>query len=243
MADASGRNHPLQTAIPAVVFVVGHGSDDVTAACGLLRDRGHTVKGPMSVSALQTPGSERPDCIIADLRPPVELSAEMRQAVPRSFGPLALVITRLEDVDLRLATLRFGAIDMLTAPFETRELVERVELMLARRWRLRSPRVQIGDVTLMPSQRTVTRGDVTVTLTARELQVLETLILANGRTLSKAELVEIVWHGAPRTPNSVEAQVSAVRRKLDRLGVRLVHTVHGKGYVFRPPVPTGLPRA
>jgi two-component system OmpR family response regulator len=242
MAAASGRNDPLQTVIPAVVCIVGHGSEDVTVAGALLRDRGHTVKGPMSVAALQAPDAERPDCIIADLRPPVELSAEMSQAMPRSFGPLALVITRLEDVDIRLASLRFGAVDMLIAPFETRELVERVELMLARRRRMRSPRVQIGDVTLMPSQRTVTRGGVTVTLTARELQVLETLILANGRTLSKAELVEIVWHGAPRTPNSVEAQVSAVRRKLDRLGVRLVHTVHGKGYVFRPPLPTGLKR-
>src|SRR5262252_6945503 len=75
MAAVTGQNHPLQTAIPAVVFVVGHGSEDVTVACGVLRGRGHTVKGPMSVASLHAPGTERPDCIVADLRPPVELSA------------------------------------------------------------------------------------------------------------------------------------------------------------------------
>ena len=242
MAVQSTRIDHTGTARPALVVVVGNSSADITEACRVLAERGHAVKGPTSIAALRAPGTERPDCIIADLRPPVELPQEMGAAMPRSFGPLALVITRLEDVDVRLAALRFGAVDMLIAPFETRELVERVELMLARRRRLRSPKIQIGDVVLELSQRTVSRGDVTVTLTPRELQVLETLILANGRTLSKAEVVETVWHGAARTPNSVEAQVSAIRRKLDPLGVQLVHTVHGKGYVFRPPVPTGRRR-
>jgi len=145
------------------------------------------------------------------------------------------VITDPADVDARVRAITLRAEDAV-APADPREVVARVAV-LARRSRMRMPeRRPLGDLTVDHDGRRVTRRGGSAALTQRELQVLEVLIARAGRVVSKDELLDEVWAGKPRSLNAVEAQISALRRKLHELGPAIIHTAHGEGYVFRPAV-------
>jgi DNA-binding response OmpR family regulator len=221
--------------VRATVVVVGHASHGADQVCEAIRRRRIRAFGPVDPSEIQhIPAGLKADAAILDLRSN-DLGDATLGTVCRRIAPLTLVITDLTDVDTRLKTLRFGVADSIVAPFDEHELIERLEILLARRRRARNGRVTLGDIVFEPGARTLSRFDVTVSLTERELQIFEALLMANGRAVSKQELVQQVWNGQARTLNSVEAHVSALRRKLEQLDVRMVHTVHGHGYAFRAP--------
>jgi DNA-binding response OmpR family regulator len=219
----------------AVVLAVG-ASEDLDALCVHAPSRGINAFGPVAPEAadLRTIASGlKAECAVVDLRGMHDLPRDLLRTLCQRLAPLTLVITDLADVDGRLAALRYGAADTVVAPFERRELVERVEIAVTRRRRTRHGRVSLGDVTFEPAARILSRHGVTVSLTAREVQIFEALLRANGRPVTKQELLHEVWNGEPRTLNSVEAHISALRRKLEQLDARLIHTVHGRGYAFR----------
>jgi len=89
-----------------------------------------------------------------------------------------------------------------------------------------------GDLVLRPSTRTASRGGTEIPLTAREFALLEHLVSAGGRVVSKTELLASVWGGqAHDDPNVVEVYVGYLRRKIDQpFGRRSLLTVRGAGY-------------
>jgi two-component system OmpR family response regulator len=93
-----------------------------------------------------------------------------------------------------------------------------------------------GDLVLRPSTRTASRGDTEIPLTAREFALLEHLICAGDRVVSKTELLAAVWGGqAHDDPNVVEVYVGYLRRKIDQpFGRRSLVTVRGAGYRLVP---------
>jgi DNA-binding response OmpR family regulator len=145
-----------------------------------------------------------------------------------------VVMTQPDDVDARLRALALHADDTV-APTDPREIVARVA-MLARSGRgRRAVAHPLGDLVVTHEDRRVSRRGRDASLTQRELAVLEVLIERPGRVVSKGELLDRVWK-RPRSANAVEAQISALRRKLHELGPPVIHTAHGAGYVFRPAV-------
>jgi two-component system, OmpR family, response regulator len=94
------------------------------------------------------------------------------------------------------------------------------------------PDLVIGDLVVRPDSRTATRGDAEITLTAREFALLEHLAAAEGRVVSKTELLAHVWGGlAHDDPNVVEVYVGYLRRKIDQpFGRHSLVTVRGAGY-------------
>jgi DNA-binding response OmpR family regulator len=93
-----------------------------------------------------------------------------------------------------------------------------------------------GDLVLRPASRTASRGGTEVALTAREFALLEHLVAAGGRVVSKTELLEHVWGGqAHDDPNVVEVYVGYLRRKIDQpFGRHSLVTVRGAGYRLVP---------
>ena len=79
----------------------------------------------------------------------------------------------------------------------------------------------------------VSRGADTIDLTATELRLLRYLAAQRGRVVSKTQILTAVWGYDDYDPNLVEVHVSALRRKLEAHGPRLLHTVRGLGYVLR----------
>jgi two-component system OmpR family response regulator len=92
----------------------------------------------------------------------------------------------------------------------------------------------VADLVVDEGARLVRRGDETIELTPTEFDLLAELGRRRGRAVTKEHLLAAVWQFDSYDPNLVEVHVSALRRKLEAHGPRLVHTVRGVGYVLRP---------
>jgi DNA-binding response OmpR family regulator len=123
--------------------------------------------------------------------------------------------------------LDVGADDYLTKPFSFVVLVARLRALLRRPARVDAPVLEVGALVLDPAARTLTSGGHPVTLTARELALLEYLMRHADRVVGKVELRDHVWDGSGEDVNVVEVYVGYLRRKLGRDAVA---TVRGAGY-------------
>jgi DNA-binding response OmpR family regulator len=102
-----------------------------------------------------------------------------------------------------------------------------------RRLRRTPSTVQVGDAVIDPEAGVVLRGEQRIELTATEFRLLCYLAEQRGRVVSKTQILTSVWGYGDYDPNLVEVYISALRRKLEARGPRLVHTVRGLGYVLR----------
>ncbi|MFI9230026.1 response regulator transcription factor [Streptomyces rimosus] len=135
-----------------------------------------------------------------------------------------------------------GADDYLTKPFPYVVLLSRLRALLRRGGSYgTSPVLSHGDLWVDLATRRAGRGATAVHLTGKQFGVLVALIRANGRLLSKGEILDEVWDPAFRGDASiVEVYVSALRRKIDTpWGTRSIETVRGYGYRLAPIGSTG----
>jgi DNA-binding response OmpR family regulator len=138
------------------------------------------------------------------------------------------MLTAATMVDDRVHGLNLGADDYLTKPFAFEELVARVSA-LARRAPSTPPVVRRGDLVVDRARRAVSRAGQPVSLTRKELGVLEELLAADGAVVSAEELLERVWdeHADPFS-RTVTVTVGRLRNKLGP--PELIETVVGAGY-------------
>jgi two-component system, OmpR family, response regulator len=145
-----------------------------------------------------------------------------------------LLVSRRTSLRDRLAGFEAGADDVVEKPFDMRELLVRVRALLRRSGKLPPPTWQVGDLVVDEVGRRAYRNGVEVDLTRIEFDLLVALGRHPHRVLSKSRLLANVWGFESYNPNVVEARVSALRRKLERHGPRLIHTERGSGYRLRP---------
>ncbi len=125
-----------------------------------------------------------------------------------------------------------GGDDWLTKPFSYPVLVARLRALVRRGVRERPAVLEAGDLRLDPAARRVFRGETEVTLTARELAVLDFLMRRRDEVVTKAEIITNVW-GADfdGDANIVEVYIGHLRAKVDRpFGRESIQTVRGAGY-------------
>jgi DNA-binding response OmpR family regulator len=200
-----------------------------------LRGEGYSVRAEPDGTDLDHVAAQfRPDLAILDVRLPVGPDGYFMAARLRGGSDLPLLfLTAADTVDDRLAGVRAGADDYLVKPFSMAELLARVQALLRRSGRLTSDSWQVGDLVVDDGARTVVRGGVPLELTRTEYDLLVMLVQHVGRVLSKTQLLTQVWGFDAYDPNLVEVHMSALRRKLEATGPRLIHTVRGAGYVLR----------
>jgi len=144
--------------------------------------------------------------------------------------PVLMVSAKDGDHD-RADGLDCGADGYLTKPFSFVVLLAELRALLRRVPQPRPAVLGTGDVRLDPATREVTVAGAPVTLTPRELGVLEYLLRRPDRVVTKLEILDHVWDAAADvSPNAVEVYVGYLRRKLGR---QLVETVRGAGYRLR----------
>ena len=114
------------------------------------------------------------------------------------------------------------------------ELLARMRAALRRNGREARSVLELGDLVVDESAHSVVRAGRVVDLTHREFSLLVMLCRHSGMVLSKVQLLANVWGFEHYDLNVVEVHVSALRRKLEEHGPRLIQTVRGVGYVFRP---------
>ncbi|WP_447005775.1 response regulator transcription factor [Saccharothrix isguenensis] len=174
----------------------------------------------------------RPDLVVLDVMLPGRDGFMLLEVIRRTSGAGVVMLTARDGVSDRLRGLDGGADDYVVKPFVLAELVARVSAVLRRLGRTPST-VQIGDLVVDADSAMVLRGDVAVELTATELRLLRYLAAQRGRVVGKTQILTAVWGYEDYDPNLVEVHVSALRRKLEEHGPRLLHTVRGLGYVLR----------
>lgn len=179
-------------------------------------------------------GQFRPDLAILDVRLPHGPGGlAMTQMLRAESDAPVLFLTAADALDDRLAGFAAGADDYMAKPFSMAELLMRVAALLRRSGRVSSAVWRFGDLVIDDGAHTVERDGVPIELTRTEYDLLAALARRPGQVLSKTRLLTQVWGFDAYDTNLVEVHVSAVRRKLEAHGERLIQTVRGVGYVLR----------
>ncbi len=148
-----------------------------------------------------------------------------------------LFLTAKDSLDDKAAGFAAGADDYLTKPFSLAELVMRVKAILRRTGNgieAAANVLRFADLELDIDGHQLRRGGTPIELTATEFSVLEYFMTNPGRVLSKAQILDHVWHyDFDGDSNICETYVSYLRKKLNEHGPPVIHTVRLVGYVLR----------
>lgn len=153
---------------------------------------------------------------------------ESKNAVP------ILMLTARDSVEDRVRGLEGGADDYLPKPFDARELLARARALIRRDKVHRTGKIQVADLEVDSAAHTVRRAGKEIHLTPREYSLLEALARNEGRTLTREVILESVWNNEESLDNTVNFHITSLRRKIDvDFEPKLIHTVHGFGYVLK----------
>jgi DNA-binding response OmpR family regulator len=143
-----------------------------------------------------------------------------------------LMLTARSLIEHRVEGLDAGADDYLTKPFALAELHARVRALTRRGSQNRNTHLQYEDIELDRHKRRATRAGIDLNLTAKEVSLLELLMVRTPEAVTRSEIVESVWsYGFDTDSNLVEVYINRVRQKLDQDRPRkLIQTVRGIGY-------------
>ena len=220
------------------ILVVDDEPSLVDAVATALRYEGFTVTeartGRQGLLAAQ---NDQPDLIILDVMLPdldgFSISSRLRN---EGIGTPVLFLTARDSLDDKAAGFAAGADDYLTKPFSLAELVMRVKAILRRSGRVTDGDdvLRFSDVELDIDAHTVRRSGHNIDLTATEFKVLRFFMEHPARVVSKAQILDHVWHyDFDGDSNICETYVSYLRKKLNEHGPPLIHTVRLVGYVLR----------
>jgi two-component system response regulator MprA len=201
-----------------------------------LRQEGHEVRTASDgEDALRMASEFVPDLVVLDLGLPKLDGVEVCRRLRAEGDVPILILTARSDTGDRVGGLDAGADDYLVKPFERAELLARMRALLRRRPPRGSASLKVGDLTLNPATREVTRGERSLDLTNREFELLEFLMRNERLVISRERLLEEVWGYDPTSmTNTIDVFISNLRRKLEEGGEdRVLHTKRGAGYVVR----------
>jgi DNA-binding response OmpR family regulator len=176
------------------------------------------------------------DVIVLDLMlPGLEGMSILRRLRAAGRQSHVLIVTAKDAVADRVAGLNAGADDYLVKPFEFEELLARVQALVRRSYRRKTPVMEIGPLRIDTAAQRVERAEEVLQLTAREYALLEYLAMRAGELVTRSDIWEHVYdfHSAV-TSNVVDVYIGHLRRKIDRQGeASLIETVRGRGYILR----------
>ncbi len=222
------------------VLVVDDEPSIVDAVATSLRYEGFEVEeATTGRSALAIAQERTPDLIVLDVMLPdldgLEVTRRLRTDGIRV--PI-LFLTARDSLEDKLTGLTIGGDDYVTKPFALAEIIARGRVILLRT--CGGPEddgvLRFADVELDEGAHEVRRAGALVQLTATEFSLLRYFMLNPRQVLSKTQILDHVWHyDFGGEANVVETYVSYLRKKLERHGPPLLHTVRLVGYVLREP--------
>jgi DNA-binding response OmpR family regulator len=194
--------------------------------------------------ALYVARVERPDLIILDVMMPEMGGFEfLRVFMKESQTPVVFLTAKVDDTE-KILGLELGADDYITKPFNMRELIARVRVVLRRTQRpaTEPDLLRVADIVLDRTGRTVSVGERPINLTPSEFEILATLMAAPGQVFSRLDLLDRMsgqaYEGYERT---IDVHIRNLRAKIepDSRHPKYVETVYGMGYRFALPKAPG----
>ncbi len=226
----------------AAILVVEDEEGIRIGICDVLAYKGYRPMGVESgEEGLEKALSGEFDLIMLDIMLPgidgFEVCRRVREQAPDQAVLMLTAKGAEEDV---LEGFSSGADDYVTKPFSVAELMARVEAVLRRAGSKAdgtSKDFSFADWQIIPELRQGKRGDETVELSRREIEMLALFSREQGRIVSRRRLLHEVW-GMRNAENintrTVDMHIAKLRKKIDRLKRSLIETVRGEGYRFSP---------
>jgi DNA-binding response OmpR family regulator len=213
--------------------------DDTAVRAGIaaaLRAVGYEAcPEPNGDAIRETLDAFRPDLLLVDVALDGGTDGYAVAQVARAHSGVPVIfVTAADAVHDRLRGFDVGAEDYIVKPFAMAELLARIRVVLRRANRTQSPTFELRDVLVDERSRTARRSGHDLDLTHTEFDLLTALARNADQVMSKRQLLSLVWGFEGYEPNLMEVHISALRRKLERYGPRLIHTERGSGYVLRP---------
>jgi two-component system OmpR family response regulator len=223
----------------ARILVVDDEDSITQLLCTALRYEGfETASAASGREALTAAAAFRPDLVLLDVMLPDLDGFEVHRRLTGGSAERMPVVflTARRDTDDRIRGLTIGADDYVVKPFSLEELIARVRAVLRRTRAAGEERTRLvfEDLELDEDTREVRRGGRLIELTPTEFSLLRYLLANSGRVLSKAQILDHVWnYDFGGDSNVVETYISYLRKKIDRSGEPLIHTMRGFGYSLR----------
>jgi len=176
------------------------------------------------------------DLIILDIQlPKLDGLSVLYELRKEKVSTPVLLLTVRATIEDKVLGLDAGADDYLTKPFAFQELVARTRALLRRRTEGKPAVLQVADLTLNPTRRTVFRGDRKIDLTTKEFALLDYLMRNPGRVLTRTMIAEHVWDYDFDSSIVVHhVYVNYLRKKIDSdHKQKLIHTIRGVGYMLK----------
>lgn len=179
------------------------------------------------------------DLIITDIILPkvngLDLCKEIRTVLPDT--PI-IMLTALGTTDDKVEGFDAGADDYLVKPFDLRELHVRIRALLKRNNGKSNSQgfiLKYADLELNIHTKIVKRSNKEISLTPKELKLLEYMMQNPERVLSRTEIAEKVWETTFDTgTNFIDVYINYLRKKIDKdFDVKLIHTKPGLGFIFK----------
>jgi two-component system OmpR family response regulator len=187
--------------------------------------------------ALDRATNDRPDLIVLDVMLPdldgFEVCRRLRTDGNRT--PV-LFLTAKDATEDKVRGLTLGGDDYLVKPFSLEELVARAQAVLRRSGLSRADDsvLRCADLEMDDDAHRVRRAGVEVSLSPTEYNLLRYLLQNTGRVVSKAQILDHVWqYDFGGDGGVVETYIGYLRRKIDNVEPRLIHTIRGVGYALR----------
>ncbi|MFE7626726.1 response regulator transcription factor [Streptomyces castrisilvae] len=184
----------------------------------------------------------RPDLIVLDVMlPDTDGFAVTRGLRSRGDYTPVLFLTARTDIEDRIIGLSSGGDDYVTKPFHIQEILLRVRAILRRtggapRPPAEQPPLRYADLSVDRERHTVHRAGAPVQLSPTEFRLLVCLASQPEKVLEKQDILLAVWqYGFAGDTRIVDTYIKNLRRKIDRAGRPLIHTVRGVGYCLRLP--------
>jgi two-component system OmpR family response regulator len=183
--------------------------------------------------AVRDAADDPPDLILLDVMLPGMDGFEVvrRLRAGRRHVPVLFLSARDAPED-KVNGLTLGGDDYVTKPFHLPELIARIRAVLRRA----GAGPSVADLSLDPLDQAVYRAGRRVRLSPTEFRLLHCLLAHAGQTMPKQRILEEVWrYDFAGDTSIVDTYISYLRRKVDTAEPKLIHTVHGVGYVLRVP--------
>lgn len=201
-----------------------------------LRRSGFTAKlAADGEEAMRCLDGDEYDAVVLDLLLPRRSGLDVLRELRRDGRDVhVLILSAKDQVADRIRGLEMGADDYMVKPFSFEELLARLNALIRRRYRAKSPTISLDDdVVLDTARKVVTVGGAPAHLTPSEYSVLELLAMRRGFVLTPGQILDHLHHGDEDvTVNALEVLISGLRRKIHRDGCPpVVQTRRGHGYI------------
>ncbi|MEG0928969.1 response regulator transcription factor [Chryseobacterium sp.] len=188
--------------------------------------------------ALELTSSQDFDLIITDIIVPLKNGLDFCREIKSSKPHIPVImLTALGTTDDKLEGFDSGADDYLTKPFEMRELIARVKVLM-KRFSLLSPTEQLlkyENIEMDLKLKSVSRNGISIKLTPKEFNLMKYMLENPERVLSRSEIAENVWETHFDTgTNFIDVYINYIRKKIDRdFESKLIHTKAGMGFILK----------